>query len=103
MFHNDYDGALADPDDGYDEAIADIATTVAAEVSLEWGLDWADDADLATTWVKIAQYARWTASRNLGAMLARGQLDDQQWQHIADQTGLDVPTLKTNYPPEQGL
>jgi len=99
--HNDHPGPNDDPVDGYDEAIADIATTIAAELGAEWGLDWADDTDLAINWIKIAQYARWIASRNLGNIQAKGHLDQTTWQHIADQTGLTTQTLTTNYPPEQ--
>ena len=101
--HNDYPGRVTDPVDGYDEAIADIATTIAAELSIEWGLDWATDTNLAITWIKIAQYARWIASRNLGHIHTRGHLDQSTWQHIADHTGLTIHTLTTNYPPEQDL
>ena len=100
VMHNDYDGPIDDPVDGYDEAIADIATTVAGEVSLEWGLDWADPIDLVVTWIKIAQYARWITSRNLGHLGYDHPITDHQWQAIADATGLSVTTVKTNYPPE---
>jgi len=102
IIHND-NGRVADPVDGYDEAIADIATTIAAELGLEWGLDWANDTDLTINWIKIAQYARWIASRNLGNIAERGNLNNQQWQHIAQATGLSVDTLQTNYPPEPNL
>jgi hypothetical protein len=98
--HNDYDGRIADPIQGYDETIADIATTIAAELSVEWGLDWTSDIDLTINWIKIAQYARWIASRNLGNIQDRSELDEPTWQHIADHTGLTLQAVTTNYPPE---
>jgi len=83
--------------DSYDEAIADIATTIAAELGVEWGLDWADDIDLTICWIKIAQYVQWIISRNLGNL---GETTDSQWQRITKATGLTSTEILSTYPPE---
>jgi hypothetical protein len=87
-----------DENDEYDEAIADIATAVAAEASLDWGLDWAYATDRAINWIRIERYAHELARRNLDDPL--DPLTDEQRQHIAHATGHTTDTLKTTYPPQ---
>ncbi|MDR1512289.1 MAG: hypothetical protein LBS56_02225 [Propionibacteriaceae bacterium] len=84
----------------YDEAVADIATAVAAEASIEWGLSWANADDRVVSWIKMEAYAHRLACRNLGYMADQGLLDNDTWQRIADAVGVPVATLTNHYTPE---